>query len=94
MAEQGSLQQSSESAEAVNSKLHKKLADLREEMPDKTINICPIQELLSTGMSSMLKTLDKLAFHEQIARLEQTVRRMQRLLDRNVLSEPAEKIVP
>ena len=43
----------------------------------------------------MLKTFDKLAPHEQISRLETAVLRMQRLLARNIPSEPTEEnIVP
>ena len=59
MADQRSLQQSSESAESVISKLQEKLADLQEEMLDKRINIGPVQELLLTGVFVMLKTLGR-----------------------------------
>ncbi len=87
MADHGSLQQSSESAEAVISKLSEKLADLQEEMLDKNIRIGPVQESLLTNM---LRTLNKLAPHEQISSLETAVLRMQRLLARNVPSQPAQ----
>ncbi len=62
MADQRSLQQSSESAESVISKLQEKLADLQEKMLDKgiiRINIGPVQELLLTGVFVMLKTLGR-----------------------------------
>ncbi len=50
MADDGSLQQPSESAEAVIAKLHIKLAGLQEEMLNKNIHIGPAQEALLAGM--------------------------------------------
>ena len=83
----GSLQQPLESPGATIAKLRIKLADLQEEMVEKKIAAGDVQELLLIGM---LKTLDKLAPHDQISSLESAVRRMQRLIARHVPSEAKE----
>ena len=83
----GSLQQPLESPGATIAKLRIKLADLQEEMVEKKIAAGDVQQLL---LIVMLKTLDKLAPHDQISSLESAVRRMQRLIARHVPSEAKE----